>query len=147
MNQINGYCQINIPKSLLIETITSKETELNKDIRNAILSGLGLNKIPYMPYGDKLRHAILERLALKPVYVSYYHNASTTIPTIVNALVVDLIDGGDAIDIVFPAFYDSESQLRSIKISMDISTVNPDSPYFDTEMYIFAKNLTQSDVQ
>lgn len=146
MNQINGYCQIDIPKSAVtLATITSSPTSFDVEVRKMILKSLGLDKIKlpenYLDNMFPTYKEIENRLARKPIVISIYPDEYSAMPVVVSGFLQSNLFIDDFIEIVFMALHASD--LTKCQITLDAGNL-PESglEYYDCPINIQGKKIT-----
>lgn len=144
MNQINGYCQIELPDRIALDALKTEDTILTDAEVKPIIKALNLDQVKY---GDNFSSFINAWLN-KPVIVKAYTGSDVTkrdVKSIFHASSVSNMKTGYTLGIQF-SYMDMNDVLKHVTILLS-PTEDESSEIAKWEISIFAHSITFTEIQ
>ena len=108
MNQLNGYCQIELPDRIGLDALTSTAVNLTDAEAKSIIKALNLDQVKVDPVGYS---SVADALLNKPVVISAHvptESEGRYAKSIFHASIISMLSLADTLEIIF-AYEDGEN--------------------------------------
>lgn len=144
MNQINGYCQIELPKRIRLGALTSTHITLTDVEAKPIIKALNLDQVLS---GDASNASYINEWLNKPVIVKAYvpsEYGDEDVEAIFHASIVSLMFLNECLYIQF-IYSDGGGGLYYVQINISIAS-EQSGTYMKWEIKVFAKQITTTTI-